>query len=52
MNAIVQDRYGSPDVLELGEVDTPVVADHEVLVRVRTAAVNACGSSPSEPSRG
>ncbi|NUK50227.1 NAD(P)-dependent alcohol dehydrogenase [Streptomyces lunaelactis] len=41
MKAIVQDRYGSPDVLELREVDKPVVADHEVLVRVRTAAVNA-----------
>ncbi|MFB7467221.1 NAD(P)-dependent alcohol dehydrogenase [Streptomyces sp. NPDC056224] len=41
MKAIVQDRYGSPDVLELREVDKPVVADGEVLVRVRAAAVNA-----------
>ncbi|MEV6653227.1 NAD(P)-dependent alcohol dehydrogenase [Streptomyces sp. NPDC051219] len=41
MKAIVQDRYGSPDVLEFREVDKPVVADHEVLVRVRAAAVNA-----------
>jgi NADPH:quinone reductase-like Zn-dependent oxidoreductase len=25
MKAIVQDRYGSPDVLQLREVDTPVI---------------------------
>ncbi|MER7692580.1 NAD(P)-dependent alcohol dehydrogenase [Streptomyces sp. NPDC097610] len=41
MKAIAQDRYGSPDVLELREVDKPVVADHDVLVRVHAAAVNA-----------
>ncbi|MGI5401122.1 NAD(P)-dependent alcohol dehydrogenase [Streptomyces sp. CA-135486] len=41
MKAIVQDRYGSPEVLELREVDKPVVADHEVLVRIHAAAVNA-----------
>ncbi|MER6313303.1 NAD(P)-dependent alcohol dehydrogenase [Streptomyces sp. NPDC001581] len=41
MKAIVQDRYGSPDVLELREIGRPVAGDHEVLVRVRAAAVNA-----------
>ncbi|MET9321674.1 NAD(P)-dependent alcohol dehydrogenase [Streptomyces sp. NPDC003038] len=41
MKAIVQDRYGSPDVLELRDVDQPVAADDEVLVRVRAAGVNA-----------
>ncbi|HCU50938.1 MAG TPA: hypothetical protein DGG94_14255, partial [Micromonosporaceae bacterium] len=41
MKAIVQDRYGSPDVLELREVDKPVPTDNEVLVRVHAAAVNA-----------
>lgn len=41
MQAIVQDRYGSPDVLRLGEVDKPVPADGEVLVRVHAAALNA-----------
>src|SRR2546430_11171146 len=41
MKAIVQDRYGSPDVLELREVDRPVAADNEVLVRVHAATVNA-----------
>lgn len=41
MKAIVHDRYGSPDVLELREVDKPVVGDDGVLVRVRAASVNA-----------
>ena len=40
MKAIVQDKYGSPDVLELKEIDKPVVEDDEVLVRVRAASVN------------
>ena len=40
MKAIVQDRYGSPDVLELRDIGTPVAGDDEVLVRVRAAAVN------------
>jgi NADPH:quinone reductase-like Zn-dependent oxidoreductase len=35
MRAIVQTRYGSPDVLQLEDVDKPVVKDDEVLVRVR-----------------
>jgi NADPH:quinone reductase-like Zn-dependent oxidoreductase len=41
MKAIVQDRYGSTDVLTFREIDTPVAADGEVLVRVRAASVNA-----------
>ena len=41
MKAIVQDRYGSPDALELREIDKPTPADNEVLVRVLAAAVNA-----------
>ncbi len=40
MKAIMQPRYGSPDVLRLAEIDTPVPKDDEVLVRVRAAAVN------------
>ena len=40
MKAIVQEKYGSPDVLELRDIDKPVVRDGEVLVRVRAAAVN------------
>ena len=41
MKAIVQERYGSPDVLELREIDRPHVEDEEVLVRVRAASVHA-----------
>ena len=41
MKAIVQERYGSPEVLSLREVPKPVPADDEVLVEVRAASVNA-----------
>jgi NADPH:quinone reductase-like Zn-dependent oxidoreductase len=41
MKAIVQNRYGSPDVLELREVDEPAVGDHQMLVQVRAASVHA-----------
>jgi NADPH:quinone reductase-like Zn-dependent oxidoreductase len=40
IKAIVQHRYGSPDVLELKDVDKPVARANEVLVRVQAAAVN------------
>jgi NADPH:quinone reductase-like Zn-dependent oxidoreductase len=40
IKAIVQDRYGSSEVLRLKDVDKPVPEDNEVLVRVRAAAVN------------
>lgn len=40
MKAIVQNGYGSADVLELREVDDPSVGDDEVLVRVRAASVH------------
>ena len=41
MRAIVQNNYGSPDVLELKEIDNPVVKDNNVLVRVQSAGLNA-----------
>jgi NADPH:quinone reductase-like Zn-dependent oxidoreductase len=41
MKAIVQDRYGSSDVLKLREIDEPSVSDDQVLVRVRAASVHA-----------
>ena len=40
IKAIVQDTYGSPDVLELKDIDKPPVGDHDVLVRVDAAGVN------------
>jgi NADPH:quinone reductase-like Zn-dependent oxidoreductase len=41
MKAVVYTRYGSPDVLRLGEVDEPAPADDEVLVKIHAASVNA-----------
>ena len=41
MKAIVQDGYGSPDVLHFKEIDRPVVKDEDVLVRVHAAALHA-----------
>jgi len=40
MKAMVQDRYGPPDRLELRDVAIPEVGDSDVLVRVRAASVN------------
>lgn len=40
MKAIVHDKYGSPEVLELREIAEPQIADHDVLIRVRAAGVN------------
>jgi NADPH:quinone reductase-like Zn-dependent oxidoreductase len=40
MNAIVQDTYGSPDVLELRDIDRPEIGGDDVLVRMRAASVN------------
>lgn len=41
MKAIVQNHYGSPDLLELKTVDKPRVEENDVLVRVHAAALNA-----------
>jgi NADPH:quinone reductase-like Zn-dependent oxidoreductase len=40
MQAMVQDKYGAPEVLELREVARPELGDHQVLIRVRAAGVN------------
>lgn len=39
MKAIIHERYGA-DALELRDVDTPVIEDHQVLVRVHASSVN------------
>ncbi len=41
MKAIVQNDYGSKNVLKLKEVDKPVVKDNHLLVRVHATAINA-----------
>ncbi len=40
MKAVTYRCYGSPDVLEYGDVEKPVPGDDEVLVKVRAAGVN------------
>ena len=40
MRAVVQDRYGSADVLRVDRVTVPVIGDDQVLVRVAAAGVD------------
>lgn len=39
MKAIVQDKYGSPDVLKLTEVDKPAIGNEQVLVQLLATGV-------------
>jgi NADPH:quinone reductase-like Zn-dependent oxidoreductase len=40
MQAIVQDKYGSAEVLEAQDIDRPEIGDDEVLVRVHAASIH------------
>lgn len=40
MRAVVQDRYGPPEVLHFTEVDRPTPKAGEVLIRVRASTVS------------
>ncbi len=40
MKAIVQERYGPPDTLELMDIDSPEIGPDDVLVQVYAASVN------------
>jgi len=40
VKAVVHERFGAPDVLEIREVERPAVGEGDVLVRVRAASLN------------
>ena len=51
MKAVVYDHYGPPDVLRVADVERPVPADNEVLVRIHAATVNRSDAHTREANR-
>ena len=49
VKAAVRDRYGSPDVVRVVEVDRPVPTEDRVLVEVRAASVNRADLDAIKP---
>ena len=49
MKAVVQDRYGPPEVLRIVEVERPVPKDDEFLIRVRASTVTQTDTHARRP---
>ena len=41
MKAVVYTKYGSPDVLQIKDVEKPIPGENEVLIKIHAASVNA-----------
>ena len=52
MQAAIRDRYGPPDVVSVQDVDQPVPAGDEILVRMRAASVNRADLDALYPKPG
>jgi NADPH:quinone reductase-like Zn-dependent oxidoreductase len=51
MRAVIHNRYGTPDVLQLADVERPVPKEDEILVRIHAASVTRtdCGLRSAKP---
>ena len=49
MKAAIRTRYGSPDVVEIVEIDRPEPAADQILVRVHAASVNRADLDGIQP---
>ena len=49
MRAALRDRYGTPDVVRIEEVETPIPGEGQILVRVHAASVNRADLDGIQP---